>query len=139
MPKGVVDVIDGNVYQALMTLIDKLFDAEVEIGVFEEQTRYWFGTEAFILFTIDKLIHNLAKHIIMIATDPRTMKLYENFLLNMMHGKDNSLTESQYRQKADEILTEEENLYRIQFVCFIYVCPIKKCRIRVIAPLQSSS
>jgi paired amphipathic helix protein Sin3a len=120
---GPVEVTDGNIFQALMTLIDKLFDAEIDISVFEDQARFWFGTEAFVLFTIDKLVHNLAKHFIMIATDDRATKLYDLFL-QQYHDRNALAQENLYRQRADELLTEEENLYRIEFVGLLVLITI---------------
>ena len=107
-------------YEALVKLIDKLFDGEVEINLFEEQARFWFGIAAYPIFTIDKLIHNLAKQVIMIATEPRCIKLF------LMSVKENDATSTsklglQYRQHADELLDEEENLYKIDYViCFFW-------------------
>lgn len=109
-----VEVVDGDVYAALHTLIDKLFDGEVDINVFEEQTRFWFGTSAYILYTIDKLVHNLAKHVIILATDPRCIKLYQLFARESDPSPALKLGAA-YCQKADEQLEDEENLYKIDY------------------------
>ena len=39
-----VDVVDGDVYKAMLTLIDKLFEVDMDAAVFEDQLRFWFGT-----------------------------------------------------------------------------------------------
>lgn len=52
-------------YGALLDLIDKFFDPDynIEQQTFEECCRYIFGTEAYILFTIDKLVSALIKQV----------------------------------------------------------------------------
>lgn len=50
-------------YKALLKLIDRFFDDEFDQHVFEECTRYLFGTKAYILFTIDKLMLSIMRQV----------------------------------------------------------------------------
>jgi hypothetical protein len=52
-------------YGALLDLIDKFFDHDynIEQQMFEECCRYVFGTKAYILYTIDKLVSALIKQV----------------------------------------------------------------------------
>ena len=50
-------------YSLLLALIDKLFEGEVDQQTFEECVRYIFGTDAYIMFTIDKLVLSLVRHV----------------------------------------------------------------------------
>lgn len=50
-----------HLYQFLLNSIEKLFDGELEQNAFEDCARVAFGTEAYLLFTIDKLIGALVK------------------------------------------------------------------------------
>lgn len=50
-------------YKALLKLIDRFFDDEFDQYVFEECARYLFGTKAYILFTIDKLMLSIMRQV----------------------------------------------------------------------------
>ena len=53
-------------YHALLDLIDLFFDGAVNQATFEECSRYIFGSKAYIMFTIDKLILLLTRHVSLI-------------------------------------------------------------------------
>lgn len=57
-----MDVSKGY-YLALLDLIDKFFEGEIDQNFFEEYTRYIFVTDAYLLFTIDKLVHTMIKQV----------------------------------------------------------------------------
>lgn len=50
-------------YYALLDLIDTFFDGSIDQAKFEECARYIFGTKAYIIFTIDKLVMLLTRHV----------------------------------------------------------------------------
>lgn len=50
-------------YEAILDLIDRFFDGDIDQAHFEEYTRYVFVTEAYLLFTIDKLVHTMVKQV----------------------------------------------------------------------------
>lgn len=57
-----VDVSSG-FYSAVLEMIDRFFDGDIDQQVFEEQTRYIFVTDAYLIFTIDKLVHSMIKQV----------------------------------------------------------------------------
>ncbi|RCH79740.1 Transcriptional regulatory protein sin3, partial [Rhizopus stolonifer] len=66
-------------YNVLLALIDKLLEGEVDQQTFEESVRYIFGSDAYVLFTIDKLVLLLVRHIHIIITDAHSQRLFEIF------------------------------------------------------------
>lgn len=50
-------------YNMLLALVDKLFEGEIDQQTYEECVRYNFGTDAYIMFTIDKLVLSLVRHV----------------------------------------------------------------------------
>lgn len=50
-------------YNALLKLIDRFFDDELDQHVFEECARYIFGTKAYTMFTIDKLMISIMRQV----------------------------------------------------------------------------
>lgn len=55
------EVIGEHHYQRGLILCEKLFDGEVDQNHFEEGLRQIFAIDGHILFTIDKLLHQLIK------------------------------------------------------------------------------
>jgi paired amphipathic helix protein Sin3a len=60
-------LLDVNVskgyYAAIMDMIDRFFDGDIDQQVFEEHSRYIFVTDAYLIFTIDKLVHSMVKQV----------------------------------------------------------------------------
>lgn len=50
-------------YKALLKLIDHFFDDELDQQTFEECARYIFGTKAYMLFSIDKLMQSITRQV----------------------------------------------------------------------------
>ena len=64
LPFFFVDIdLSKGYYQAVLDLIDKFFDGDIDQTLFEEYTRYVFVTDAYLLFTIDKLVHTMIKQV----------------------------------------------------------------------------
>ena len=53
----------GNGYIKVFEMLQKVFEGDMEAGVFEERARYIFPTKAYILFTLDKVIGSLLKNV----------------------------------------------------------------------------
>lgn len=113
-----VDVEDGDVYKAMLSLIEKVFEGYVDLAVFEEQARFWFGTSAYVIYTVDKLFHSLCKQLVQIVTESRCIKLWTLYEMEQAakeQGAQTSIKDGTYRQKADEAVEEDEHLFRIEF------------------------
>lgn len=50
-------------YEHALDLAEKLFDGDVDQTTYEEQLRYMVGIDAYPLFTVDKLIQTVIKHV----------------------------------------------------------------------------
>lgn len=53
----------GDPYGKVLANIHKVFDGEMDPTAFEEHARSVFATKAYIIFTMDKLIAALLKHV----------------------------------------------------------------------------
>lgn len=65
-PVPVIDEGDNpaeHFYAHALELAEKLFDAEIDQSAYEEALRYMVGIKAYPLFTVDKLIATLIKHV----------------------------------------------------------------------------
>ncbi|KAH7914733.1 hypothetical protein BJ138DRAFT_1170371 [Hygrophoropsis aurantiaca] len=103
------------VYMYLLEACEKLFDNELEQGVFEEQMRWFFGSKAYHLFTIDKVIAALVKQIQIVLSDNKCQELWSL----LQHTRQASLMSNQdtiqYRREAERHVGSDEHLYRIEW------------------------
>ncbi|KAH8548948.1 hypothetical protein BGW37DRAFT_429996 [Umbelopsis sp. PMI_123] len=102
-------------YGALLDLIDKFFDPDynIEQQTFEECCRYIFGTEAYTLFTIDKLVSALIKQIQTLSHDSKSSELVQLFQSDRDLESTSPRLISVYRLRAEDIVGSDENLYKI--------------------------
>lgn len=100
-------------YDTLLDLIDKFFEGELDQQSFEECSRYIFGTKAYLMFTIDKVVHVLAKQMHTLIADE-----ISSTLISVDRIIDSTSTKSlyQYSKQAEELVGSEENLYQSEFV-----------------------
>lgn len=103
-------------------MIDRFFDGDIDQQVFEEHSRYIFVTDAYLIFTIDKLVHCMVKQIQAITVDPKSVELIRLFRSDKGLESMSPRILSVYRLRAEDIVGPDENLYKINFVS---IC--KKC------------
>ncbi|KAG0032703.1 Transcriptional regulatory protein sin3 [Podila clonocystis] len=104
----------GNYYAKLLALLGKLFDGEIDQQTFEESSRYIFATKAYIVFTLDKVIQALIKHVHTIVTDQRCNELIAMFVKDRHHEKNSRRQQIIYRMQADAVVGDE-NLYKVEY------------------------
>ncbi|KAI8976142.1 hypothetical protein BDB01DRAFT_853430 [Pilobolus umbonatus] len=109
-----VDVSNGY-YQAVLEMIDRFFDGDIDQQIFEEHSRYIFVTDAYLIFTIDKLVHQMVKQIQAITVDPKSVELIRLFRADKGVESMSPRILSVYRLRAEDILGSDENLYKINF------------------------
>ncbi|KAL0137999.1 hypothetical protein V8B55DRAFT_1533963 [Mucor lusitanicus] len=109
-----VDVSKGY-YNAILEMIDRFFDGDIDQQVFEEHTRYIFTTDAYLIFTIDKLVHSMVKQIQAITVDPKSVELIRLFRSDKGLESMSPRILSVYRLRAEDIVGSEENLYKLNF------------------------
>ncbi|KAL5722388.1 hypothetical protein ACHQM5_005913 [Ranunculus cassubicifolius] len=98
-------------YARLMTAIYNLLDGTSDNTKFEDECRSIVGTQAYVLFTLDKLIHKLVKQLQTIAADEMDNKLLQ------LHAYENSrkpsrFLDSVYHENARVL--HDENIYRLE-------------------------
>ncbi|KAI9316424.1 hypothetical protein BX666DRAFT_1950439 [Dichotomocladium elegans] len=108
-----IDISSG-CYNALLDLIDRFFDGELEPPMFEEKIRYLFVTEAYVLFTVDKLIHAIVKQIQQITMDEKCVELVDIFRENQSLEMTTTVV-ADYRRKVEDMVGLDEHLYRVNF------------------------
>lgn len=106
-------------YETLLDLIDKFFEGDVDQQSFEECSRYIFGTKAYLVFTIDKLVHILAKQIHTLVTDDISIALLSG---DRLFDLASTKSVFDYNKQAEELVGKDENVYQANFVSIQMEC-----------------
>ncbi|KAF8336326.1 uncharacterized protein EI90DRAFT_3119621 [Cantharellus anzutake] len=100
-------------YSFLLQCCEQLFDSQMDVNTFEDNLRFMFGTRAYLLFTVDKVIAAIIKQVQTIAADSKSQEL----LSLLRHERASTTFSNQqlisYRREAESIVGAEENVYRI--------------------------
>ncbi|KAF9245891.1 hypothetical protein BU15DRAFT_85551 [Melanogaster broomeanus] len=103
------------VYMYFLGACEKLFDNELEVGLFEEHMRWFFGNEAYLLFTLDKLIAAFIKQVHSVLSDNKSQELWT--LLQDTRTVETLSTQAmiRYRREAERHVGSDGYLYRIEW------------------------
>ncbi|ORY94197.1 hypothetical protein BCR43DRAFT_507394 [Syncephalastrum racemosum] len=105
-----IDVSEGY-YSALLNMIDRFFDGEMEQIQFEESVRYLFVTDGYLLFTVDKITQSLVKQIQNVSSDHQSINLLRLFRDNVQRHE----RMASYRSDALSNINSDENVFLISF------------------------
>lgn len=103
-----------NRYSDLVINLLELMDGDIEVPDFEEKARSMFSTSAYISFTLDKLGSSLAKQILTIINDGKSVELMNLYFKEREKLTNSARQEAVYRL-ASEAYVPDENLFRMEF------------------------
>lgn len=119
-------------YRSLLMLLKKLIEGELEPAVFEEQTRFMLGNEAYAMYTFDKLLQAIIKQAQTVLMDPvceQLIRLFDSWkegssskpttITMASSGKSGKqLSEYSLRLAAENVIagSPKESLVRIEYV-----------------------
>ncbi|KAF8560140.1 hypothetical protein OG21DRAFT_1401704 [Imleria badia] len=109
------DSIPNLVYMYFIDACEKLFEGELEVGLFEEHMRWFFGNQAYQLFTLDKLIAAFIKQVQSVLSDNKSQELCS--MLQDARKTERVTTQDmiRYRREAERHVGADEHLYRIEW------------------------
>ncbi|KAG6845379.1 hypothetical protein H0H87_010488, partial [Tephrocybe sp. NHM501043] len=104
------------VYMYLLNACEKMFDGDMDQATFEEHMRWFFGTKAYHLFTLDKLIAALVKQVQTVLSDNRCQEIWK--LCKSTQNAEIHTTQDviRYRREAERHVGQDDHLYRLQWV-----------------------
>ncbi|KAG7099673.1 hypothetical protein E1B28_001498 [Marasmius oreades] len=108
---------DANVvYLYVLNACEKMFAGDLDQSSFEEHMRWFFGSKAYHLFTLDRLIIALVKQVQTIISDAKGQELWS--LLQSAHNSETLTNQDliRYRREAERHVGQDDHLYRIQWV-----------------------
>ncbi|ORY28618.1 hypothetical protein BCR39DRAFT_534412 [Naematelia encephala] len=103
-------------YGHLLAMAERLFENEVDVNTYEETLRLMFGTKAYTMFTLDRLVAAIVKQTQTIIGDIRSQELLA--LLQRDRAGESTTTRQQiaYRMQAEGVIGPDENLYKIEYL-----------------------
>jgi paired amphipathic helix protein Sin3a len=106
-------------YTDLIRAIYDLFDGKTEASEYEDRCRSFFGTNAYLVFTIDKVVQAVIKQIQAIQADPRSLDLVGLYIKDREKSTTSSRQEAVYRLNV-EGLVQDEALFRLEYVSCLF-------------------
>ncbi|SCV74211.1 BQ2448_6643 [Microbotryum intermedium] len=103
-------------YDHLLDLAEKLFEGDIDQQTYEEQLRFMAGIKAYPLYTLDKLIGGVIKHVHVANSDAKSQDLTALLEKDRAGLCSTSRQMIAYRNEAEAIIGSDDNLYRIEWV-----------------------
>ncbi|KAJ4711205.1 Paired amphipathic helix protein Sin3-like [Melia azedarach] len=106
------DTSPTDLYARFMNALYSLLDGSSDNTKFEDDCRAIIGTQSYVLFTLDKLLYKLVKHLQAVATDEMDNKLLQLYAYEKSR-KPGRFIDIVYHENA-RVLLHDENIYRIE-------------------------
>jgi paired amphipathic helix protein Sin3a len=103
---------DANHYQQLLALAEQLIEGATDQASFEDMLRYIYGTKAFKVYTIDKLIALMAKQIQLIVSEEKNIIQTQAFAKDRVKTIITPREQIIYRIQTETTIGAHEQLYR---------------------------
>ncbi|KAI6153808.1 hypothetical protein BKA82DRAFT_14535 [Pisolithus tinctorius] len=103
-------------YLYFLEACEKLFDNELDPGLFEEHMRWFFGNKAFYLFTLDKLIAAFVKQVQFVVSDNKCQELWALLRDVRRVGVLTNQDMIRYRRESEKHVGSDEHLYRVEWL-----------------------
>ncbi|KAK9360348.1 hypothetical protein V1504DRAFT_423614 [Lipomyces starkeyi] len=103
-----------NCYGQLLDMCEKLIEGDLEHQWFEESLRQAYRNRAFRIYTVDKAVQAIAKHVHTIISDAKCSEII------MLYDRDRHLPKTApreqivYRLQVQTILGSDENVFRLE-------------------------
>ncbi|KAI0784958.1 hypothetical protein C8Q75DRAFT_776889 [Abortiporus biennis] len=107
---------DENIlYMYLLEACEKYFENDMDYGTFEEHLRWFFGTKAYYLFTIDRMIAAIVKQVQTIVSDHKCQEIWELLQKNRDLPSSTIYDVVRYRREAEHNVGSDDHLYRVDW------------------------
>lgn len=112
---GIKIVGTGDCYQQVLALSEKLLEGEIEHQWFEETVRQAYSNKAYKIYTVDKVVQSLVKHMHSIISDSRTSEMMVLFEADRSNPSSTAKDQILYRLQVRSLMTPEENMFNIMY------------------------
>lgn len=102
-------------YGQLLKMVEKLLEGDLEHQWYEEAIRQAYRNRAYKLYTIDKVLQSIVKHLHTIISDSKSSDVLVLFEADRACRTSSVKKQILYRMRVDSVLGADENLFRIEW------------------------
>lgn len=102
-------------YPTFLWLTQNLLNGALDLGIYEELIRETFGLEAYVAFTIDKLIQSIVRQILQVVASSDCVDLLKLFEKLQQSRCQSDAELAEYLTLA-ELIVQEENCYQLKSI-----------------------
>ena len=103
----------GDLYVAFTSCLKQLIDGKMEASTYEDAMRTLLGTNAYLLFTLHKIIAQALKQLQMILVEETSQKLMDLYQYERQRASAGAFCEATYRSNARMVL-EGDDCFRME-------------------------
>ena len=103
----------GDLYVAFTSCLKQVIEGKMEASTYEDVLRTLLGTNAYLLFTLHKIISQALKQLQMLLVEDVSTKLLELYEYERQRASAGSMSEATYRSNARMIL-EGDDCFRVE-------------------------
>lgn len=112
---GIQFVGNKNCYHQLLDLSEKLMEGDVEHQWFEESLRQAYRNKAYKVYTVDKVVQALVKHMHTMITDSKTSDMIVLFETDRTNPTSSAKDQILYRMQVRSLMSNDENMFKITY------------------------
>ena len=122
-----LDFVGKDCYQELLSMSKRLIENKLEHQWFEESLRQAFNNKAFKMYTVDRVIQSLVKHLHSLMADSKTSEIMLLFEKDRHSPSTTTKDQILYRLQTRSHMSNAENMFRIEYnkdthhVCIQYI------------------
>lgn len=102
-------------YGQLLNLIENLIEGDLEHQLYEEAIRQAYRNRAYKLYTVDKVVQAIVKHLHNIVSDAKSSDALLLFEQDREKPCSSAKEQILYRMKVKSVLGADENIFRIEW------------------------
>ncbi|EGV64961.1 hypothetical protein CANTEDRAFT_93195 [Yamadazyma tenuis ATCC 10573] len=106
---------DKNCYKQVLSLTERLLEGELEHQWFEESIRQAYKNRAYKIYTIDKVVQAMVKHIHTMTSDSKTSEMMVLFEADRKSPISTTKDQILYRMQVRSHMTNDENMFKIAY------------------------
>lgn len=104
---------DKDCYAQVRDLAERLIEGEVEHQWYEESLRQAYRNRAYKMYTVDKVVQSMVKHMHTVISDSRTSEMMVLFEADRSQAVSTAKDQILYRIQVRSLMSTDENMFKI--------------------------
>lgn len=102
-------------YGQVLELSERLIEGDIEHQWFEEALRQGYKNKAYKLYTVDKVVQAMVKHMHFMVTDSKTSEMMVLFEADRSNPLSTAKDQILYRMQVRSLMSVDENMFKISY------------------------